>query len=55
MIWPEIDTLFSHFLKIFRSDSLIQDFISRLIMNQNQISIYQILSLGVDNQEQIKF
>ena len=31
---------------------LIQDLISRLIVNQNEISIWQDLSLSVDNQNQ---
>ena len=40
---------FLPFLKIFKSDFLIQDLISRLIMNQNEISIYQNLSFSIDN------
>ena len=56
VIWPEIDILFFFpFLKIFKSEFLIQDLISRPIVNQNKISVYQNLSLGVDNQKQIKF
>ena len=48
MICPEIDTLFFFpFLKISRSEFRIQDLISRLTVNQNAISIYQNLSLGV--------
>ena len=46
-----------HFLKIFKSEFLIEDLISRLLVNEN--GIYQNLSLGVDNQKpgqkQIKF
>ena len=36
---------------------LIQDLIFRLVVNENEIdlSMYQNLSLGVDNQKQIKF
>ena len=45
---------FCPFLKIFKSEFPIQALISRTIMNENVISIYQNLSLGVDNQKQIK-
>ena len=51
----KIDVLFFNFLKIFKLQFLIQDFISWLIVNENGIYIYQNLSLGVDNQKQIKF
>ena len=51
VIWPETDTLFSVFLKIFRSEFLIQDLIPRAVVNQNEISIYQSPSLvNVDYQ-----
>ena len=43
------------FLRISKSEFLIQDFISRIIVNENGISIHQNLSLGVDDQKQIKF
>ena len=36
---PEIDALFSPFLKISKSEFLIQDLISRLTVNQNEISV----------------
>ena len=49
--WPEIDTLSSPFLKIFKSEFMIQDWIFWPIVNQNVISIYQNLSLGVENQK----
>ena len=57
-IWPEIDRLFFALfadIQIGVSDSRpgIQDLISRLIVNQNEISRYQNLSLGVDNQKQV--
>ena len=55
MIWPEIETVFRPFLKIYKSKFLMQDLISRLIENENEISIYQNLSLGVDKQKQMKF
>ena len=40
---------------MFKSEFLIQDLISRLIMNENGISINQNLSLDVGKQKQIKF
>ena len=53
---PKIYTLFFFpFLKIFKLEFLIQDLISQVIVNENEIPIYQNLSLGVDNQKQIKF
>ena len=55
VIWPEIDTLFFALfadIQMGVSDSRLD---SRLIVNQNEISIYQNLRLGVDNQKQIKF
>ena len=56
MIRSEIDTLFfTLLLKISGSEFLIQDFISRLTVNQDDISIYQHLSVGVYKQKQIKF
>ena len=45
--------VFFPFLGIFKSEFLIQDLISELIANENETSIYQNLSLGVDNQKQI--
>ena len=48
VIWPEIDTLFSSFLKDSQK-FLTQDIMSRLIVNQTEIPIYQNLSLGIDN------
>ena len=52
---PKIDALFfCTFLRIFKSEFLIQDLISRLTVKENGIFIYQNLSLGVDNQKQIK-
>ena len=53
-ICPEIDTVYLAFLKIFKSEFLIQALISQLIVNKNVISIYQYLSLGVDKQKQTK-
>ena len=43
--------------KISKWESLIEVLISRLIVNENLISIsmYENLSLGVDKQKQIKF
>ena len=55
MIWPEIGTLFLPFFEDIELELLIQDLTSQLIVNQNEISAYQKLSLGVDNQKQIKF
>ena len=52
---PEIYTLSFPFSRILKSELLIQDLISRLIVNENKISIYQNPSLGVDNQKFIKF
>ena len=49
---PKIDTLF---LKIFISKLLIQDLISRLTGNQNEISVHQNLCLGVDNRSKSNF
>ena len=46
---------FHPFFKIFKPEFLIQDLISWLIVNKNEISVNQNLSLGVDNQKQIKF
>ena len=43
------------FLRIFKSEFLIQDLLSRLIVNEDRISMFQSLSLGVENQKQIKF
>ena len=34
---------------------LIEDLISRIVVTENGIFIYQNLSLGVDSQKQIKF
>ena len=51
---PKIDALFLPFLSIFRSEFLIPDLISRLIVNKNVISVYRNLSWDVDNQKQIK-
>ena len=45
---------FRPFLKISISEFLIQDLTSRLIVNENGISIYQSLSLGFDDQKQVK-
>ena len=42
------------FSRIFRSEFLIKDLISRLIATENGISIYQDLSLVVDSKKQIK-
>ena len=47
--------MFFPFVRITKSEFLIQDFISRLIVNENGISIYQNVSLGVNDQKQIKF
>ena len=46
---------FSSFFKILKSDFLIQDLLFRLIVNENGISMYQNLRLGVDNQKQVRF
>ena len=43
--------VFCPFLRIFKSEFLIQDLISRLIANENGIFIYQKLSLAVNNQK----
>ena len=51
----KIDTLFLPFLRILKSEFLIQNLISRLIVNKNGIPIYRNLSLSVDNQKQVKF
>ena len=40
---------FLPFLRIFKSKFLIQDLISRLIINENGISMLQTLSLGVEH------
>ena len=56
VILPEIDALFfTLLLNIIKSEFLIQDFICGLIVNENEISVNQNLSLGVDSQKQIKF
>ena len=48
----EVDTLlFALFEDFLKSEFLIQDLISRLIVNKNAIPIYQNLSSGVDNPE----
>ena len=52
---PKIDTFFLPFLKNFKSEFLVQDVISRLIVDVNGISIYQNIGLSTDNQKQIKF
>ena len=39
---------FCPFLKVFKTEFLIQDFISQLIVNENGRSTYQSLSLGVE-------
>ena len=52
---PKLMPCFSPFLKVFKSEFLIEDLTSRLIVNENEMSISQNLSLGVDNQKQIKF
>ena len=46
---------FCPFLRIVKSELLIQDLIPRLIVNENGIYVYQNLSLGVDDQKQLKF
>ena len=54
----EIDTLFVfflHFFRTFKSEFLIQELISRLIVNENGVSVHQNLGLDVDNQKLIKF
>ena len=43
------------FFEDFKSEFLIQDLISQLIINENGISICQNLSLGVENQKQMEF
>ena len=48
---PRLTACFLTFLRIVKSEFLIQDLISRLVMNEYGISIYQNLSLGVDNQK----
>ena len=50
----KIDTQFYVLLRIFKSEFLIQDLISRLTVNKNEISIDRNLSLGVDNKKLIK-
>ena len=45
---------FLPFFDDFQIRVLIQDLISRLIVNKNRITIYQNLSLGVDDQKQLK-
>ena len=40
-------------MKILESKFLIQDLISRLIVKENEMSIFQNLSLGIDNQKQL--
>ena len=61
-LWPiflyrEIDTLF---LVVFEDvqvgvSFLIQDLIPRQVMNENEISIYQNLSLGFNNHKHVRF
>ena len=45
---------FLPFLRIFKSEFLIQGLLSLLIVNGNGISVRRNLNLGVDNQKQIK-
>ena len=53
---PKTFTLiFALFLKIFKSEFLIQDFISRFSSERKRNISISSLSLGVDNQKQIKF
>ena len=52
LVW---NWFFHPFFKILKSEFLIQDLLSRLIVNQNEISVCQNQSLGIDNQNQIKF
>ena len=47
--------IYSLFLKIFKSEFLIQVLIFRLTVSEIVITIYQHLSLGVKNHRQIKF
>ena len=47
--------VFCPFLRILKSEFLIQDLISRLIVKENGTSMYQNLGLGANNQKQIKF
>ena len=46
---------FLPFSGIFKSEFLIQALMSRQIVGENVIFIYQNLTLGVDKQRQIKF
>ena len=52
---PKLIPCFCPFLRIFKLEFPIQNFISRIIVNKNGISTYQNLNLSVDNQKQIKF
>ena len=53
VLHPKTNTLFFDLFH-FKSEFLIQDLISQLIVNEHGISTHQNLSLGVDNQKQIK-
>ena len=46
---------FCPFLRISKSEFLIQDLISWLIVKENGKFMYQNLSLGVDNQKEVQF
>ena len=53
---PNIDELVEIFLKLSKKTVQVHLIIgTTLIVNGNGISIYQNLSLGVDNQKEIKF
>ena len=49
----DCDPVFCPFLRIFKSEFLVQDLISRLIVKGNGISIRQNLSLGVNDQKEM--
>ena len=51
----QLTSCFSPFREDFKSEFLIQDLISRLIVNENGTSTYRSVSLSVDSQKQIKF
>ena len=47
----EINTLVLPFSRSFKLEFLIQDLISRLIVNENEISVFQNLILDVANKK----
>ena len=52
---PNRYPVFYPFLRILKTEFLIQALISRQIVNQNVVYVHQNLSLGIDSQRKIKF